>query len=670
MNNDSSNNIEEMRSKIRKTESLYFQAKESENAMYDDNLTYIEGTLEKYSELEKSFNKLAQEVAEDLASHSDDVEYIKRLFGMMPDNLVVPFLQVGIQVLQNSITNFEDLRTIIKERIARARQEELKTECDELRVEKLTINSKTKQEAYDSKLKWARKTDIEVYGKTLGTMMSEIREETIEQGFNDIDEVEELINSNPEFKKVFIKNADLVLKMVRYSYSMVFPVAYERLFGDPQLRQVILDALPTIAARTSWKKGIIFDILEDLSEEQQKKYAEVLFVKSTNPKMSEVNYENLINTLLCCTSITNQQMLEIIANNMENIIIDDFKFPETIGTIIEVMNSVREQMPEDKYRTLIDLIDTALVNNIETIMNKENDDFDLKSGYTSESFDGFNKFQEEIRKRGIDVFNSALYIGEGDIEECKRTAEKYFGKCDTKMLITMMYGKYGKERTAVIAGIIEELQIRAGLDTTLADLEITGKGQSSSAILIGEYVVKIGRLRHTKEMPNDRRILQPIIRQRLPGKKMKEGLEPFIEVQNKVEKNWTEGLTQAEIEEELYKIYKEMRDRGHIFADVTPGNVGRLIKANRPNYGFRDINGEYKDIRPTEEATGLRGEIPSEEVLEPGELVILDSDLVFDEKEFNFNYQIGWPQTNSRRKRFERRYDEEKESEKQDSERQ
>ncbi len=667
---------QELRNKSCELKELYIKLEEAEDSMYDKKLNYIEGTLEEYNNLEKRFNELAREIATFVSSN--DVKYLTMLFGAMPNNIVMPFLREGISVLEKNSGKFEEFRSIIKEIIARAMKEELNQEYNDLRVEKLMITSKTKQKAYDMKLKLARKSDIEVFGRTLGTMMSEIREETINQGFENIDEVEKLINSNPEFKKFFIKNAQLVLQNVKYSYNMFFPEAYKRLFGDPQIRCVILDTLPTIAERTYWKKGIIFDILQNLSDVEQLKYARALFVKSTNPKGSEVHYGNIIDSLLCI-GISNEEMLNLIANNMGNIIVDDLKFPETLRSITRVMKPAKGKLPEDKYLKLIDLIDTALVDNIEILMDKEINDYGNKSGYNSETFDGFEKFQEEIIRRGIDVFNSALYIGEGDIEECKKTAEKYFGKCDIKHLITMMYGKYGKDRTDIIAGIIEELQARANPNEASDEIRIKGKGHASTAILVGEYIIKLGGYRSIEEMPNDRRILQPIIRQRLPGKEIKEGLKLFVEVQNQVDTDWTKivsedgterVLSEAEIEEELYKLYKEMRDRGHVFADISPENVGRLLKVNRPNYEFRDIDGKYTDIRPTEEAIGLKGENPSEEVLEAGELVVLDTDFVFNEKDFDFQfYSVGWNQTNDRRRRFEERYKEEKENEKKNSER-
>lgn len=654
-----------LRNKVEELKEIYLKVKSAEESIYDEDGNYIEENKEKHHALVGKFNNFVQEIVND-----DDLKEnrnIERLFGVMPYGLLMSFLQEGIYALQKNSTDAEETRRIIKEKISIELYRNIKKECNEFVVEKLMNTS----ESYDSKINMQRIRNIKTYGEGVGSLLAEIREEEIEKGFFDIKDVETLINSDERFKEFFIKNTVLVLENIRFSNEFNFSMVYRNLCKDPQLRTEILKALPTIVERTSARQGIIDVILMNLSEEEKIKYSEILFVKSINPIQPYVYYDMIINNLISKIGISNKTMLKMIADNMGNIIEDSKRLPQTLKSLSKVMAKAKQEMSEEQFFEVIDLIDTTLVENIEKIMNKENEE-QVKgiSGYNSESFDGFQRFQEAIKQRGIDAFNSELYIGEGDIEECKRTAEKYFGKCDTKTLLVMMYGKYGKDRTEIIAGVIEELQKKANIESESGIINIIGQGYSNTAILVGDYVVKIGGYRQTEKLPNDRRILQPIIRQRLPGKEMSGYIRPFIEVQNRVETNWTEDLSIIEIEEELYKIYKEIRERGHIFADISPENIGRLIKENRPNYKFRDTDGEYKDIRPTEIATGLKGEIEEDEVLKPGELVILDSEFIYEEKDFDLKYDsVGWEQTNKRRRRFEKRYKEEKREKEQNSSR-
>lgn len=146
--------------------------------------------------------------------------------------------------------------------------------------------------------------------------------------------------------------------------------------------------------------------------------------------------------------------------------------------------------------------------------------------------------------------------------------------------------------------------------------------------MIGDYILKIGSMRTNEKIPNDKRILQPIIRQELEPGEMKNYEYNFIEVQNAVDKDWHEGMTEKQIEDILYEVYADMRSRGIIWTDIKKDNVGRLLKPNKINYTYTDIDGEEKDLRPTEEATGIIGEIQESDVLPAGEYVVLDTDFI------------------------------------------
>lgn len=179
----------------------------------------------------------------------------------------------------------------------------------------------------------------------------------------------------------------------------------------------------------------------------------------------------------------------------------------------------------------------------------------------------------------------------------------------------------------------------------LQDIEIYGKGHYSRSIKIGNYIFKVGENRATSEIPYDERIVQPLTRRKLQGENEE---EVYVEVQNLVDKDWYKGLSDEEVEEELYKIYAEMRNRGHRWTDVRKDNVGRLL---RPNLSTFRINGD--EIRPENTAIGFTSDEQNTEernILQAGELVIIDTDFIFDADK-KYSSSIA-----SRHKEFERRY--------------
>ena len=107
-----------------------------------------------------------------------------------------------------------------------------------------------------------------------------------------------------------------------------------------------------------------------------------------------------------------------------------------------------------------------------------------------------------------------------------------------------------------------------------SDMRKVGAGVYSNVYQIGTKIIKIGAPRQTHKIPNHRRILQPIARKELTN-----GMgEPIgsIEVTDEVD---TSKETLSKItEEDLYKIYKELRADGIIWGDPKIDNLGVLKK--------------------------------------------------------------------------------------------
>lgn len=142
----------------------------------------------------------------------------------------------------------------------------------------------------------------------------------------------------------------------------------------------------------------------------------------------------------------------------------------------------------------------------------------------------------------------------------------------------------------------------------------------SSVFEIGSKILKVGEERGTYRIPYDKRILQPLVRINLSD--LSHDNRGTIEVCEKV-------LTVGYIsEEELYKIYKELRERGKIWTDIKVDNIGILLKENKRHWN--------KNLGASKRAIGYIEEEffnDDEEKLQAGEYVIIDSDFIYYEND-------------------------------------
>ncbi len=215
------------------------------------------------------------------------------------------------------------------------------------------------------------------------------------------------------------------------------------------------------------------------------------------------------------------------------------------------------------------------------------------------------------------------------------------------------------------------------------DVEFIGFGRYNNVYKVGQFVVKVGSKRQTPIIQYNRRILQPLIRQSIIGREYDENesyvesdddygyyysdieevtnnddFDTFVEIQNLVDTKWYRGMTDDEILEELYKIYKEIRESGNIWTDIKPENVGRLLRRNTTNFQTQTLIGkpergepvygkdgeiigykvknpdklkvEWTEMKVDNRAASIINNRDKEEPpLEAGELVILDTDYIF-----------------------------------------
>jgi len=148
--------------------------------------------------------------------------------------------------------------------------------------------------------------------------------------------------------------------------------------------------------------------------------------------------------------------------------------------------------------------------------------------------------------------------------------------------------KLFEDYTDTLSIMIKELFESERVDWS--DVKKIGEGTYSEVYQIGNKILKIGNPRKTYEIPNHRRILQPLIRLNFTDDKNGEILA-CVEITNRAKK--MKGLTDARV----YQIYKELRDDGIIWTDARADNIGMLIEPNFPTLRGRRINVARKAAR-------------------------------------------------------------------------
>lgn len=186
------------------------------------------------------------------------------------------------------------------------------------------------------------------------------------------------------------------------------------------------------------------------------------------------------------------------------------------------------------------------------------------------------------------------------------------------------------------------LDVLKNENVKLSDITYNGGGLSS-VLLIGNKVIKIGD-RATKSFPNNPYIISPLLRKKLEFN----GESCFVEVTERVD------TSKKASKEELYQLFKKLRNLNLTWTDIKEDNVGRLKKENIIHW--------RQNLNPTDGVLGLdvkRGET----ILKEGDLVILDADFIYDENDPNINYINNKNIYDEFEKRYQREIKELKEQE-------
>ena len=191
---------------------------------------------------------------------------------------------------------------------------------------------------------------------------------------------------------------------------------------------------------------------------------------------------------------------------------------------------------------------------------------------------------------------------------------------------------------------IRDLLVKTANDErrSILDIRKEESGSYSKTYTIGNSIIKVGHRRLCDEIPDNNRLLIPSFKGTI-GKDIIEITDRLF-VHNKVDID------------NIYKVYKELREQGVMWLDPTVDNLGILSvktankqnemkKVSHEDYGIR-YNPNYKNRE-----------------LKPGELVIIDLDhMTLDDDEEKMNeIKDTLPETIlSRLELFDKQYKEEK----------
>lgn len=228
----------------------------------------------------------------------------------------------------------------------------------------------------------------------------------------------------------------------------------------------------------------------------------------------------------------------------------------------------------------------------------------------------------------ISYQNISYSIEQGILKKLKQIAPKKFNELHSLIITKIAYPKDKNidDRTINALTLIAE-EISENEKTDISELEIIGNGEFSTAYKLGNKVIKFGKERATYNVPYHRRLLQPLIR-----KLISSDYSPiYIEISEYLEPD--ESIT----DEDVYSIYKELRDDGIVWTDPQKANLGRLKKENIIHYN--------DPLYVEDSSLGFNTPRPKETPLQKGEIVIIDTDFLypainFDINTRNFEYNI------------------------------
>lgn len=394
----------------------------------------------------------------------------------------------------------------------------------------------------------------------------------------------EKIEENEELRKKFIENfVEILEKQDEINASTLHSFCF-----DSEIKSLVLNNISEIIKKVDDRESVIKYIIP---KSQIIENPQIVFEK--NSSSTEIEYREIIKELE--KYMNESEVIKLIIDNMDTIVKDSgSNFPkvtEELSYLLYFASSKQVQQLDEK-----------LVQNMDSILQIRIN----KGGYDISDFKQYPKFMEEIRKRGPEFFiNFPLTNSK---KEYKKIAEEIFGKYDEEIFSILEFGRYDKSRAEMMKYVVSELINASSEGTTVNNIKEIGRGFYSIVYKIGDYTLKIGNSRAMPEIPNHRRLLQPIIRRKIVTDRKSEEdstVYDFLEVQNYTDTSCLESMYPNPRKDILYEIYSELRNDGYVWLDPSYKNIGKLLKPNKANLPFTDIDGKKQDIKPNEQETGV-----------------------------------------------------------------
>jgi len=367
--------------------------------------------------------------------------------------------------------------------------------------------------------------------------------------------------------------------------------------------------------------------------------------------MDEAQLESIVEELQMFIELntTNKNNRELIFEHFSDIIkycdkylISDFIIKEAVynpsyNRLIE--NNFKELlsiMPAFSIHTFLEKITeynpNLIIKNIDYIISKDNiENFWAYFVAIKGKNETVDRLINEKLSNSDNIFAKALiynFLLKKDKENYKWRIEKC--KEDIDEETKRNYAK-------TLGYIIKELLDETGSKYT--DINFLEAGTFSEVYQIGNKVLKIGQELNQYNIPNHRRLLQPIARANYT---LEDGrilscfqVTPIVDTYfSKEEKS----------DEKLYEIYKELRNDGIIWLDAKWENLGKLLEDNLTIW-----RGKIVEINP--KSVGFDKKYEGR-TLKEGDIVVTDLDMLYREE----NPNIPWIKMSDKSKEFEERY--------------
>lgn len=431
----------------------------------------------------------------------------------------------------------------------------------------------------------------------------------------------------------FERKINELLKKENIEKNELIDYILESIKDNEQNQQELIRLLPTIIENTNEQNISWMDYIKDLStiDNFLDIYIDNMFL--FNYRKRHFQFFKIMKTLQSIP--IKKEQVNVLLNNMLNNSTKAYwediyymikkLYPEMIPSMLSSMFKNKDNCKE--ALSLIQKDDNTYIseiyNNIDVILESTNYDelFSLRDIVKNDKR-AYSMVINKIKENTKDNIKKLI----------KSNYLKIIALHKEYHNLSYIYSEKFDNILEVIYLIIEDVCHNENIDIT--EIERVGNGSFSSVLLAKNKVIKIGIPGKTKSFPNNPYINAMLLRKEFP---INNEASIFVEVSERVD------IKSAIDIEELYQLYKKMRNIGLVWLDAAARNAGILLKDNKVSWRF--------DLPITDKSLGL-DKFRGEEQLKKGDIVILDNDLIYDIDdpnilaEFATTYQVI----------FERRY--------------